>query len=111
MRRKSTQGQSRSVSSYSRLGSSGGRRSSWPPRWTLECTDTGERVTLEVRGGEVRFDTVPAAERVPLTERQMVQLVFGSHPSCEPLALPAKGAELLDRVFPFYFPIWELDRS
>ena len=78
---------------------------------SLESTDTGERVTLEFRGGEVRFGAVPAAERVALTERQMVQLVFGSHPTCEPLDLPAKAAELLDRVFPFYFPIWELDRS
>ena len=78
---------------------------------SLESTDTGERVTLEFRGGEVRFDTVPAAERVPLTERQMVQLVFGGHSSCEPLDLPARAADLLDQVFPFYFPIWELDRS
>ncbi len=78
----------------------------------LECTDTGERVTLEFGGGEVRFvDDAPAAERVTLTERQMVQLIFGGHSSCEPLDLPEKAADLLDRVFPFYFPIWELDRS
>ena len=70
-----------------------------------------EPVTLEFRGGEVRFGAVPAAERVALTERQMVQLIFGSHPSCEPLDLPARAAPLLERVFPFYFPIWELDRS
>ena len=57
----------------------------------LECTDTGERVTLEFGGGEVRFvDDAPAAERVALTERQMVQLIFGGHSSCEPLDLPGK---------------------
>ena len=78
---------------------------------SLECTETGERVTLGFGGGEVRFDADPAAERVALTERQMVQLVFGGHSSCEPLDLPAEVAPLLERVFPFYFPIWELDRS
>ena len=76
----------------------------------LECTETGERVALEFRDGEVRFvDDAPAAERV--AERQLVQLVFGGHPSCEPLDLPEKAADLLAPVFPFYFPIWELDRS
>ena len=58
---------------------------------SLECTETGERVTLGFGGGEVRFDADPAAERVALTERQMVQLVFGGHSSCEPLDLPAEG--------------------
>ena len=66
---------------------------------------------MEFRDGEVRFDSVPAGERVALTERQMVQLVFGGHSSCEPLDLPARAADLLNQVFPFYFPIWELDRS
>ena len=78
---------------------------------SLECTDTGERVILGFGGGEVRLDADPAAERVVLTERQVVQLVFGGHFSCEPLDLPGKAADLLEQVFPFYFPIWELDRS
>ncbi len=78
---------------------------------SLECTDTGERVTVGFGGGEVGFDADPAAERVALTERQMVQLVFGGHSSCEPLDLPARAADLLGQVFPFNFPIWELDRS
>ena len=78
---------------------------------SLECTETGERVTLGFGGGEVCFDADPAAERVVLTERQMVQLVFGGHSSCEPLDLPARAADLLGQVFPFNFPIWELDRS
>ena len=59
----------------------------------------------------MRFDSAPAADRVALDARQMVQLVFGGHPSCEPLDLPAGAAELLGQVFPFYFPIWELDHS
>ena len=78
---------------------------------SLECTDTGEAVTLGFRDGEVRFDPAPDADRVALNRRQMVQLIFGGHPSCEPLDLPAGPAGLLDRLFPFYFPIWELDHS
>ena len=78
---------------------------------SLECTDTGEVVTLEVGDGEVRFDPAPDADRVALDARQMVQLIFGGHPSCEPLDLPAAAADLLGSLFPFYFPIWELDHS
>ena len=78
---------------------------------SLECTDTGEAVTLEVGDGEVRFGPARNADRVALNARQMVQLIFGGHPSCEPLDLPAGAAELLARLFPFYFPIWELDHS
>ena len=40
-----------------------------------------------------------------------MQLVFGGYSSCEPLDLPAGAADLLGQVFPFNFPIWELDRS
>ena len=29
----------------------------------------------------------------------------------EPLDLPAGTADLLGRLFPFYFPVWELDHS
>ena len=66
---------------------------------------------MEFGGGEVRFDAAPAAQRIALTQQQMVQLVFGGRSSCAPLDLPAEAVELLDRVFPSYFPIWELDRS
>ena len=41
----------------------------------------------------------------------MAQLIFGGHPSCEPPDLPAGAADLLGRLFPFYFPVWELDHS
>ena len=78
---------------------------------SLECTDTGEAVALEVGDGEVRFDPAPDTDRVALSARQMVQLIFGGHPSCEPLDLPAAAADLLGELFPFYFPIWELDHS
>ena len=78
---------------------------------SLECTSTGEAVTLEVGDSEVRIDSGTAANRVALSTRQMAQLIFGGHPSCEPLDLPAGAAELLGRLFPFYFPIWELDHS
>ena len=78
---------------------------------SLECTDTGEAVTLGFRDGEVRFDPATDADRVALDARQMVQLIFGGHPSCEPPDLPAGPAELLGGLFPFYSPIWELDHS
>ncbi len=74
------------------------------------CTETLGG-TLGCGDREVSFDDALALDRVALTARQMVQSVFGGHCSCESLDLAARAANLLAPVFPFYFPIWELDRS
>ena len=71
---------------------------------SLECTDTGEAVALEVGDGEVRFDLAPDADKVALDARQMVQLIFGGHPSCEPLDLPAARRRPVGRAVSLLLP-------
>ena len=78
---------------------------------TLRCVDTDEVVTLEFRDGQVAFDGAPCSEPVALNRRQMVQLIFGAHPSHDPVELPLAASDLLNRIFPYYFPVWELDHS
>ena len=79
---------------------------------TLHCPDTGETETVTVDDGRVEFDDVPAQDPIRLSQRQLVQLIFGPHPTHEPVPLPDTAAGvLLDRFFPFYFPVWELDHS
>ena len=76
---------------------------------SLVCTDSGEAVTLSFRDGD--FQVVPrrSGDEVELTRRQMAQLVFGPHHDATPLELDGAAGDVLRRVFPFYFPIWELD--
>ncbi len=77
----------------------------------LECSDTGEYLTLRFRDGEVDFANQKTPTPVVLTRRQLGQLIFGSHPSLPPLALEGEAGEMLNQIFPFYFPIWDLDHS
>lgn len=76
---------------------------------SLQCIDSGESVTLEFADGEVEVSRGALAEKVMLTRRELTRLVFGNHPLDEALCLKGNGADLLRCVFPYYFPIWELD--
>jgi len=75
----------------------------------LMCKETDETVTLKFRNGDVQISNEQLPETVVLTRQQLVQLIFGPHPKAEPVKFDAKTAEILERIFPFYFPIWELD--
>ena len=75
----------------------------------LTCTDSGEAVTLRFRDGSVDVSAERSGQQVDLTRRQLVQLIFGPHPDASPVDLTGEAGEILQNVFPFYFPIWELD--
>jgi len=75
----------------------------------LICKETDETVTLKFHNGDVQISNEQLPETVILTRRQLVQLIFGPYPKAEPVKFDAKTAEILERIFPFYFPIWELD--
>ena len=76
---------------------------------SLVCTDSGEAVTLDFDGGVAEVSTGAATHPIALTRRELTRLVFGSHPTIGPLDVSGPGADLLRLVFPYYFPIWELD--
>ena len=84
---------------------------------SLVCTDSGEAVTLSFADGEAEVSSGAAAEPIAMTRRELTRLVFGSHPAIGPLDVggpgtgpsTSPGQALLQAVFPYYFPIWELD--
>lgn len=81
-------------------------------QFTLHCIDTGQTAALTLDDGHVEVTAEPASEPLRLSERQLVQLIFGAHASHEPVRIAdAPTAALLERLFPVYFPIWELDHS
>ena len=84
---------------------------------SLVCTDSGEAVTLRFADGEAEVSSGAGTEPIAMTRRELTRLIFGSHPAIEPLDVRGPGAGpptssgqvLLQAVFPYYFPIWELD--
>ena len=75
----------------------------------LVCKETGEGITIEFRDGDVHFSAQQTPEQVVLTRRELARLIFGTHPTAEPLKCHGTAGEILETVFPYYFPIWELD--
>ena len=75
------------------------------------CRETAEAVTLKFRDGDVDLSTERSAEPIILTRRQLTQLIFGPHPAAEPVECSGRTGEILETIFPFYVPIWELDHS
>ena len=78
-------------------------------RVCLTCSDSGETVTIEVDDGDVRISNEQSPERLTLSRRELTQLIFGAHRSAEPPEISGAAGGLLRRLFPYYFPIWELD--
>ena len=75
----------------------------------LVCTDSGETVSLRFGSGNVSISTHPLPIQVRLSRRQLTQLIFGSYPGLPPIPLEGSAKVLLEQVFPYYFPVWELD--
>lgn len=77
----------------------------------LVSEDTDESVTLRVCDGSVKVTNDRLPDPIILSRPQLAQLVFGAHPSVPRLNLRGSGVHVLDALFPFYFPVWELDHS
>ena len=75
----------------------------------LVCSDSGKTVSLHFSGGDVSVSSDPCPDRVVLTRRQLTQLVFGSHESLPSVMIEGPARALLNRLFPYYVPFWELD--
>ena len=77
----------------------------------LVCRETDEAVTLKFRDGDVDLSTERSAAALILTRRQLTQLIFGPHAAATPVECGGVTGEILQTIFPFYVPIWELDHS
>jgi len=77
----------------------------------LVCRESNEAVTLGFDDGLVGVSAGRTPDAVVLSRRQLTELIFGPYTTVKPLDIHAKARDLLERVFPFYFPVWELDHS
>ena len=77
----------------------------------LVCEETDECVSLAFENGTVELSSERGTEPIVLSRRQLAQLIFGGYAALEPLQLNAKAGAILERIFPYYFPVWGLDHS
>lgn len=76
---------------------------------SLACSETGEVVTLRFEGGSFSFDDDGSLDKIVLTRRELSSLIFGAHPSGHEVKVTGLSGKLLRGIFPYYFPIWEID--
>ena len=77
----------------------------------LVCRETDESVSLKFRDGDVDLSTDRSAAALILTRRQLTQLIFGPYHAATSVECSGVTGEILQTIFPFYVPIWELDHS
>lgn len=77
----------------------------------LVCRETEESVTMKFGDGEVALSTERLLGAVVLTRRELTQLIFGVPPAAKRVKCRGITGEILETIFPFYVPIWELDHS
>ncbi len=77
----------------------------------LVCTDDDEAVTIRLSGGDAQVSADRTDGAIELSRRQLTKLIFGPHPAADPITADGEAGEVLDVIFPFYFPVWELDHS
>ena len=69
-------------------------------------TDAAERISFRSTGKGLVLEGERLERHYELTRRELTSLVFGPH--------PVRGEEtagIETALFPFYFPLWQLDQS
>ena len=73
---------------------------------SVVVTDSGDVVGFRFTKAGLHLSADALTPRLEMTRRELTSVVFGPHPD-RPVETPA----VLRDLFPFYFPIWVLDRS
>ena len=74
--------------------------------FSIEVVDANETISFDLDDGRVNLGDTTCDNHHQLTRRELTAAVFG-----ENLAQRVAVPEPMRRIFPFYFPIWELDHS
>ncbi len=74
--------------------------------FSLNITDAQEQISFRFSESGLQLGEERFANHLETTRRELTSWVFGAHP-----ARPSSRPNILSRLFPFYFPIWQLDQS
>ncbi len=76
---------------------------------SLICKESGEEVTLKFNDGDVNFPAEKSQNQVLLSRCEISRLIFGPYRTMTRTKAKGGEGEILERIFPYYFPIWEID--
>jgi hypothetical protein len=78
---------------------------------SIYCDESQEPVTIGLNKGSVKISSKKASDTIRLSRRDLTKVIFGSHHSNKSVDLSGPAEDILKQLFPYYFPVWELDHS
>ena len=74
--------------------------------FSIEVADAAEQISFRTTGERLTLGRQRLERHYELSRRELTSLIFGSHP-----VRGEENREIETPLFPFYFPLWQLDQS
>lgn len=78
--------------------------------FSISLKETNETIGVSLNNGKVEISTRKQSRHINLNRRNLVQLIFGSHPNIPQIDIDHDTKKIFDAIFPYHFTIWPLDR-
>lgn len=78
--------------------------------FSISLKETNETIGISLNDGKVQISTRKQSRHINLNRRNLVQLIFGSHPNIPQIDIDHDTKKIFDAIFPYHFTIWPLDR-
>ena len=78
--------------------------------FSISLKETNETIGVSLNNGKVVISTRKQSRHINLNRRNLVQLIFGSHPNIPQIDIDHDTKKIFDAIFPYHFTIWPLDR-
>ena len=78
--------------------------------FSISLKETNETIGVSLNDGKVEISKRKQPRHINLNRRNLVQLVFGSHPNIPQIDIDPDTKKIFESIFPYHFTIWPLDR-
>ena len=78
--------------------------------FSISLKETNETIGVSLNNGKVEISTRKQSRHISLNRRNLVQLIFGSHPNIPQIDIDHDTKKIFGSIFPYHFTIWPLDR-
>ena len=73
--------------------------------FSISLKETNETIGVSLNNGKVEISTRKQSRHINLTRRNLVQLIFGSHPNIPQIDIDHDTKKIFDAIFPYHFTI------
>ena len=78
--------------------------------FSISLSETNETIGILLNSGKAEISNRKQSRHINLNRRNLVQLIFGSHPNIPQIEMDPDIKNIFGSIFPYRFTIWPLDR-